>query len=201
VRRASINNFGFGGSNAHIIIDDAVSYLNSHNLHHSQKPTNAESSISHLGKDEKTRLFVLSAFDEAAGKRQVEILSRYLEEQRNDTREDLLDDLAFTLGERRSKLPCRAAVPAASLSQLIDSLDSNSVKFSKAPKTVALGFVFTGQGAQWHAMGRELLSAYPVFRDSLGLADKYVRGFGASWSLIGKFSLLQSVCHVGRKSH
>jgi acyl transferase domain-containing protein len=111
-----------------------------------------------------------------------------------------LDDLAFTLGERRSKLPWRAAVPAASWSQLIDFLDSNSVRFSKAPKTVALGFVFTGQGAQWHAMGQELVSAYHVSRDSLGLADKYVRDFGASWSLIGKFSLLQSVYDLESKT-
>lgn len=46
-----------------------------------------------------------------------------------------------------------------------------------------ISFVFTGQGAQWSGMGRELLG-YPVFRTSLEQATKYLQTLGCSWSLI-----------------
>lgn len=53
-------------------------------------------------------------------------------------------------------------------------------------KPLALGFVFTGQGAQWHAMGRELL-VYPVFRESIEAADEYMKILGSPWSLLGQY--------------
>lgn len=59
---------------------------------------------------------------------------------------------------------------------------SKAVKSIKSP---SIGFVFTGQGAQWFAMGRELM-IYDVFRINIEGADKYLRDLGSSWSLIGK---------------
>ena len=54
-------------------------------------------------------------------------------------------------------------------------------------KPARLGFVFNGQGAQWHAMGRELIATYPMFTESLRKADIILKEFGAPWSLEGKF--------------
>lgn len=34
-------------------------------------------------------------------------------------------------------------------------------------------------------MGRELITAYPVFREALQEADSHLRELGATWSLIG----------------
>jgi (acyl-carrier-protein) S-malonyltransferase len=48
-----------------------------------------------------------------------------------------------------------------------------------------ISFVFTGQGAQYQAMGSALLS-YPVFQESLEEASDYIRRLGSPWSLIGK---------------
>lgn len=55
------------------------------------------------------------------------------------------------------------------------------VRSNKPPN---IGFVFTGQGAQWWAMGRELIWAYPIFRDTLVEAERCLIEFGATYSLI-----------------
>ncbi|RCI10836.1 hypothetical protein L249_5248 [Ophiocordyceps polyrhachis-furcata BCC 54312] len=47
----------------------------------------------------------------------------------------------------------------------------------------AVCFVFTGSGAQWFSMGRELL-AYDVFRTSLETSGRLLEGMGCGWSLI-----------------
>jgi acyl transferase domain-containing protein/NADPH:quinone reductase-like Zn-dependent oxidoreductase len=44
--------------------------------------------------------------------------------------------------------------------------------------------VFTGQGAQWYAMGRELITTYPVFGASIKEADAILKDLGADWSLM-----------------
>ncbi len=137
------------------------------------------------GKDE-SQVFVLSSFDELAGKQQAKVLFQYLIEQQNGCSSNLLRDLAYTLSERRSALPWKAAFAANSLSQLAEALSNEDVRFRRAHTMKNLGFVFTGQGAQWYAMGRELIAQYPVFRRSLDLAAQYIAALGASWSLYGK---------------
>lgn len=195
MRRASVNNFGFGGSNAHVIIEGARNNILSNatdvskaNGHENEKHSPEESL--------RTRLFVLSAFDEAAGRRQTETLSEYLK-GKDEKSKGFLDDLAFTLCERRSTQPWRASFPADSISNLIDCLSTENIKFSNASKKISLGFVFTGQGAQWHAMGRELISAYPVFRESLIRADGCLKELGASWSLMDELARDVDASQVG----
>jgi acyl transferase domain-containing protein len=92
--------------------------------------------------------------------------------------------LAFTLGERRSTFPWRAAVSAKSSIELIEALNAENIKFSKTPKSATIGYIFTGQGAQWPAMGKELIPAYPVFRNSLLKSDECLQRLGAPWSLM-----------------
>ncbi|KAK9490612.1 hypothetical protein V1508DRAFT_424315, partial [Lipomyces doorenjongii] len=167
VRRASINNFGFGGSNAHVIIEDACSYLAAHglegNVRHVEIPPTLNGIHLENG-DQRPRLFVLSAIDEASGARQVKALAEFVAARENSPL-DFLDDLAVTLGERRTVLPWRAAI----LSQ--------SLKFVKAQKNVKIGFVFTGQGAQ----------------GAQWCASSMLKTLGAPWSLLGKFIYLLSL--------
>jgi len=196
VRRASVCNYGYGGSNSHVVIDDAYSYLASHGLKGSGRATPSITANVSLTNDplisfpehERARIFVLSAFDEASGRTQARRLASYLSERPSVKNPNLLGDLAFTLGQRRSILPYKIAVTASSVSQLIDAVGGDDIKYSKATKTPSLGFVFTGQGAQWHAMGRELIAEYSVFRSSLVTASKYLKTFGASWSSLGASS-------------
>ena len=138
------------------------------------------------GLKEERRVFTLSALSELLGKRQAKALGEYLHKSRAERSSEVLGDLAFTLSEHRSVWPWKAAFSASSLSQLADAVTSDSVRFTRWPKGKGLGFVFTGQGAQWHAMGRELIEKYPIFQRSLALADQHLRLLGAPWSLSGE---------------
>src|SRR5262249_41895452 len=51
-------------------------------------------------------------------------------------------------------------------------------------RPVHLTFVFSGQGPQWWAMGRQLLADEPVFRDVLHRCDALIAGLGSGWSLL-----------------
>ena len=79
VRRVSINSFGFGGTNAHVILDDAYHYLKERHLsgNHATKISETEASSKHTNNSNPNiyRVFVWSAFDEASVERQ---LSKYL---------------------------------------------------------------------------------------------------------------------------
>jgi acyl transferase domain-containing protein len=95
-------------------------------------------------------------------------------------------DLAYTLAERRSRLPWATAIKASGLKELAERLNQPNLKATRAIRSPRIGFVFNGQGAQWHGMGRELIGRYPAFANTLQLCDQILRDYGASWSLCGK---------------
>ncbi|KAK3313619.1 acyl transferase domain-containing protein [Apodospora peruviana] len=145
--------------------------------------------------DNLSRVFIISAEDVNTTRTMAKNLATYLRSNKNSNL--LPTDVAYTLAERRSRLSCTVAVRASSLSELVACLDrphqlrmhttddsTATVSASDEKKTKRrLGFVFNGQGAQWHAMGRELLATYPVFASAVREADAVLRGFGADWSL------------------
>ena len=80
--------------------------------------------------------------------------------------------------------PWRSYTLAKSFAELIQNLTNDhgvptAARVKTAPK---IGFIFTGQGAQWYAMGRELM-VYPVFRRSIEAAAAYMKTLGAEWDL------------------
>ncbi|KAI3338274.1 putative polyketide synthase [Ustulina deusta] len=169
IRRASVNNFGYGGTNTHVILEEGGHYC---------PKTNGVNGV-HNGLARK--LFVLSGRDEATTTRLAANMNEFLQRS-TDIR---WNDLAFTLGQRRSKFNWRVAISAGSAEELTSALADKSLKpvqtQGRAPR---LGFVFNGQGAQWHAMGRELMAAYPVFLSTLETCDATIAELGAKWSII-----------------
>lgn len=134
-----------------------------------------------------TQLFLMSAFDEKAFSRTKSQLANYLVSRLDIPTEEerkLLHDLAFTLSEKRTRFSWSACFLASSLSQLHQQLAEGCLKpyHSRAPPR--LGFVFTGQGAQYAGMGKQLLG-FPVFHRSLEAANAYFQSLGCTWRLLG----------------
>lgn len=203
VRRASINSFGFGGTNAHVVLDDARSYLDKLGLGesshlHVTKPSTSTQALASPKKNGTLqaaaghKLFLFSANEQDGVSRVLSSFAKHLQEKQAG--ETIVDDdkyltsLATTLSERRSRLAWRVAVTADSITSLVTALtdsttSTGAIRPGKAT-TPAAAFIFTGQGAQWFAMGRELL-AYDVFRASVNEADKFLAStLGSSWSAV-----------------
>ena len=133
----------------------------------------------------RSRVFLLSAKEDGIARSMMTNLHEYLVRSGDCAEEDLLDCLAYTLGDRRSRFPWSVAVAAQTLEDLTQLLEDSGTKPGRATEQPRLGFVFTGQGAQWYGMGKELIEAYPVFKSSLRECGQHLKELGASWSLIG----------------
>lgn len=239
IRRISVNSFGVGGTNGHVILDDAHSYLTScgmeanHNTQASvpsveeirsrvarlklteeiQVNGNLLESNGHVtngnhvngingtlanGDHESShssneRLFIFNAHDEHGVRRNAEQLADYLAQKKarltkSDERR-YLSDLAFTLSSRRSEFPWRSYCVADSTESLTKKLTADgALSVARVQTRPRLGFVFTGQGAQWCAMGRELM-VFSLYRQRINEASEYMTAAGASWKLIDELSL------------
>ena len=142
-------------------------------------------------------VLVISSFDEESGRRHAVALRDYLHLHSKNLTAALFRGLAYTLGSRRSSLSWKAAFIAASPTSLAGQLSGDRLVFNKSTKEPRLSFLFTGQGAQWHAMGREIIYRYPVFERSLEAASECLQRLGASWRLLGKFSVTAYVPREG----
>lgn len=210
-RRLSVNNFGYGGSNAHVILESAEAWTSTPTLSfktvngngtanghaHGNGYTNGYTNGHTNGhtlpsSSDNTKLLVLSARDERSCQRMVSDMKAYLQKHRSlgyETAKELLRDLSYTLGERRSLFQWVAAHQVRleghdGLDAVIRAFDSPRFKPGRVPsRRPRIGMVFTGQGAQWYAMGRELLTSYPVFRRAIEEAEGHLHSFGAKWSL------------------
>ncbi|KAF4512783.1 hypothetical protein G6O67_000122 [Ophiocordyceps sinensis] len=191
IRRASINSFGFGGSNCHVILDDAHHYLAERGISasHCTSGTPKEATGGHgeaTGGVSRHRIFVWSGWDARAVKASLAAYGAHLEStDRGHANEELLmRDLSHTLCQRRSRLATRTFMVANSVGGLVTRLGQPGPapvrSLSKPPR---IAYVFTGQGAQWWGMARELLETYPVFQDSMARAEASLRSLGCPWSL------------------
>ncbi|KAK7920492.1 polyketide synthase [Apiospora marii] len=194
LRRASINSFGFGGTNAHVILDDAASYLKGKALKGLHQTNPQPGSVVVEKQTQETtpshKVFLFSAHDEGGIKRVLSTYADHLEKHQQASNDTYLSNLAYTLSQHRTQHAWRVAITADSHASLLASLQETSTasKASRvsAANTPALAFVFTGQGAQWFAMGRELLLQYPVFRDGVAQADAYLASLGCAFSVLAE---------------
>ncbi|KAF1838971.1 hypothetical protein BDW02DRAFT_487984 [Decorospora gaudefroyi] len=188
-RRVSVNSFGFGGTNAHAIIESWDSSPRGENKAHGGG------------------LFVISANSSKALAARAASLATWLREN-SDTD---LAGLAYTLLQR----PCfsyRAAFSATSSRQLANKFEASAEALKKSSRITpipemqplrVLG-VFTGQGAQWASMGRELYHVSDVFRNTMVQMQRSLEALPEEdrpdWSLIDEMCAPVETSRVGTAS-
>ncbi|KAM0812782.1 putative polyketide synthase protein [Seiridium cardinale] len=161
----SINSFGFGGTNSHAILQPGIRRCPS-------------------SPDKSPRLFILSAHNEKSLRKMMESYMVWLSQESNVS----LVNLSYTLCHRRSSLPWRFSCVAEDQTYLVDHFKRRiGNDLIRAPHSAPyVAFVFTGQGAQWAGMGRELLteSASPsIFRDSIHRSRNILHEMGVRWDI------------------
>ncbi|KAG8405408.1 Type I Iterative PKS [Metarhizium acridum] len=179
-RRVCVTNFGFGGSNATLILE-SVSYLSSPAASHT-----AHGARIHAN----SKLFTLSAKSEQSAQSYLTSIIKYLATVTESS--GYVNDLAYTLGQRRTHYPYRIAVASDSIADLKTQLEMASpVKM----RDHAIAFVFTGQGAQYAQMASGL-KHYKVFGATLDRAEATLKEMGAPWSLTNELEKPQSESRI-----
>lgn len=152
---AGVSSFGFGGTNAHIVLEKAPLTVRE------------DSKV-----ERKVHVLSLSAKSERA---LLELANRY-ESHLTAHPQESIADLCFTANTGRSHFSHRLAVAAESAAQLREQLQafasgketaglpSKTLPSGKPPK---IAFVFAGQSSQYAGMARQLYETQSVFRQSL----------------------------------
>jgi acyl transferase domain-containing protein len=169
--RVSVNSFGIGGANAHVILDSAASFGASTKA--SKYPTTPQ-------------LLLFSANSAKSLTRMTANLQQFVEKH-----PESVGDLAYTLADRREHLPQRTF--AISNDGVMGAL-APPVKAGSKPSLV---MVFTGQGAQWPQMGRELLKTNPTFQASIRSLDRYLQSIDKESP---HYSIEEELFKPGKKS-
>ncbi|MCQ4209004.1 SDR family NAD(P)-dependent oxidoreductase [Streptomyces longispororuber] len=170
-RRAAVSSFGIGGTNAHVILEEAPEVSEVSEVADASVPAAPHPATG------TPVLVPLSAKTAVALRGQAERLSGFLDERPGAR----LDDVAHALATARARLDHRAVVVATDAARLRTGLTdlaagtANSAVVTGTPAhgTPAdgkLAVLFTGQGSQWAGMGRGLADAFPVFADAFDAA-------------------------------
>ncbi|KZB79139.1 type I polyketide synthase [Amycolatopsis regifaucium] len=170
VARAGISAFGFGGTNAHVVLEEWPA-----------------ASFPARGKEtEGPQVFALSARSTEVLRARAADLADWLDDPAQ--RAVPPDAVAATLARGRDHLPVRGAVIAekrdriaASLREMAAGREGGGVVTGEAGRVPRVVFVFSGYGSQWPGMGRHLLRTEPAFRAEVEALDPaFVAGAGFS---------------------
>ena len=179
---AAVNSFGFGGTNASVVLCAPEA------ARARQAPAPAADEPA-AAPARGVELLPISAETAPA----LRAAARRVRETLDDpSSRDSLRALCWTAARRRVHHRHRLAVAAADRAQLASRLDTFArgeaspglaVSETRAAGQRRLAFVYSGQGPQWWAMGRQLIEREPVFREVIARGDAVFRQLGP-WSLL-----------------
>ncbi|MGO9549717.1 type I polyketide synthase [Mycobacterium sp.] len=183
-RVAGVNSFGFGGTNAHVVLAAPPAPI-------CASPPSDH--VQHL----PLAVLPISARSEEALVATACQLAEHVSAHPDLT----LLDLGYTLSQRRSHLNYRLALVAGSVddaqAQLQALADGGQIQARRTqPAVPKLAFVCTGMGPQWWEMCRGLLDAYPVFTDSILRSDRELSRY-TSWSLVDELRADETCSRMG----
>ncbi len=164
-RRAGISSFGFTGTNAHVVLEEAPA----------SRPADGGSTLS----DRPLHVLTMSA---RTGTALRELAARY-ETHLAGMPPAALADVAFTANTGRAQFRHRLAVVAAasndarrSLASYLAATPAPDVHVGEGPARPKVVFLFTGQGSQYAGMGQQLYQTQPVFRAAIDRCEEILRG-------------------------
>jgi len=181
---AGVSSFGFGGANAHVILEEAPQRVRAGENEESLSSTSPPSCPS-------AHLLPLSARSPEALRSLSQSYQKFLTTGASGTAVSL-QEICSTASVRRSHHDHRLALVCHSREELIERLEAFlqgesrfglSFGHKQRNRRRQLVFVFSGQGPQWWGMGRELWQQEPIFRVTLEQCDALLRPY-ASWSLV-----------------
>ena len=152
-RRAGVSGFGFSGTNAHVVLEEAP-------------PAPAQGAVV----TSPCHLLQISARTPQALRELAESYAGHLAAAGS-----LPGDICATAASGRSRFAERLAVSGRTPEELADRLNHRLSQELQPPLSAAgkgVAFLFTGQGSQYPGMGQGLYEAWPVFRDALDLCDR-----------------------------
>ncbi|KAM0260907.1 hypothetical protein ACHAQJ_002527 [Trichoderma viride] len=183
LRRISVNCFGYGGTNAHVILDHAADHL---------PPELPQFKRMSRGiaieetKHTRSRIFLLSANSEQSVQDSARELGEYVAKKSTLVDADtLMNGIAYTLS-RRSNFEHRAAIVASGVDELVlqlQELSKEPIPRQNSSSRPRIAFAFSGQGAQYPEMGRALLGVWPSFTKSIARAEQCLKAIGCPWNL------------------
>jgi 6-methylsalicylic acid synthase len=167
-RRAGVGNYGYGGTLAHVIIEEAP-----------------EAAQRRAVTADTARLFPLSAASQAGLRANAARLAAWLAGPGRDTS---LNAVGWTLAHGRSALAARACVVATDRAGLAARLEELAQGRQPAGPQARRGavpprpvWVFSGHGAQWSGMGRDLIRAEPALGEVFDeIEEIYLANLGVS---------------------
>ena len=186
---AGVSSFGFGGTNAHVVLEEAPQS----NSGSRECGTRGWKVACEIRNTKSAHLLPLSARSPEA----LQSLARAYQDFLATPESKLsLHDICYTASMRRDHHDYRLAVTGYSREQLSEGLQaflhgetrpglSSGRKDSGRQRKLV--FVFPGQGSQWFGMGRSLLEQEPVFREVVERCDHAMRRYG-DWSLLGELT-------------
>ena len=155
-RRAGVSSFGVGGTNAHVVLEEA--------------PVDARPA--RQPESRPYEILVLSAKTASALEARARELADHFEENPGQP----LGDAAFTLQTGRQLFQHRSAVVARTHAEAIAALrDAPKLQRVESRLDTPVAFLFSGQGAQYARMGAQLYKAFPAFREALNACVEILR--------------------------
>ncbi|KAF2644242.1 putative polyketide synthase [Massarina eburnea CBS 473.64] len=182
LQRASINSFGYGGANGHVILESIQSYLG--NYTKSQNGTVVKNGTAPKA-DAQVFILPFSAASPGALDARRQQVTDLVERSERDG----LNSLASLMGNKEAKLRLRDSVLVTTSPKpsLVQASDGGADKAAPGAQKLPFAFVFTGQGAQYACMGKELLDRNTAFLASIRELDQVLKAlpseYAPSWTL------------------